>query len=174
MPNVIQIKRKTSGASAPAALAAGELAYNDNSGGKLLYIGITGPGVEVVGGQGQYSSAYSFLVSQATARATAVVALDAQSTFIGRGASGDIAKLGLGADTGLEFTTTNLGIKLATNPGLEFSTGLKAKVSTGLSLGAGGIAVDTNTIATKAFGVQPRQREHWLLILIMEVRLILL
>lgn len=151
MSNVIQIKRKTSAASAPATLAAGELAYNDHANGKLLYIGIGGPGVEVVGGVGQYSSAYSFLVSQASARATAVVSLASQSSFIGRGATGDIAALGLGADTGLEFTTTNLGIKLASNSGLEFSTGLKINLDGGLSLGAGGISVDTSTIATKAY-----------------------
>jgi len=50
MPNIIQIKRSTVSAI-PTTLAAGELAYSEKAGSKILYIGVSGNVIEAIGGK---------------------------------------------------------------------------------------------------------------------------
>jgi len=54
MPNVIQIKRRIAGGGSgqPGSLAVGELAYSEVD--DILYIGISGNNVEVLGGMGAF------------------------------------------------------------------------------------------------------------------------
>jgi len=59
MANVIQIKR-SSVTTIPASLAEGELAYSEETGTKLLYIGTnSGAGIEVIGGKAVYDHSIS-------------------------------------------------------------------------------------------------------------------
>lgn len=55
MANVIQIKRAgASGSTIPSSLAQGELAYAEN--GNKLYIGVSGSGIETIGGDGEFAT----------------------------------------------------------------------------------------------------------------------
>lgn len=106
MANTIKIKRRSADATAPSALEQGELAYNEHASGKLLYVGIAGPGVEVISGKGQYTAANSVLATQATARDPQVVSL-ANSQLLGRGdGANNVGAITLG--TGLTMTGTTL------------------------------------------------------------------
>ena len=54
--------------------------------------------------------------------------------------------LDIKASSGIGRDTNGIFVDLATNPGLEFSSGkLRVKAGTGLTLGAGGVAVDVGT-----------------------------
>lgn len=52
MANILQIKRRTSDASAPGSLLAGELAFNEA--GDVLYYGKTDGTVKKIGGSGAF------------------------------------------------------------------------------------------------------------------------
>lgn len=54
MANIFQIKRRTSNASAPSTLAAGELAFNEA--GDVLYYGNTDGSIKKIGGSGAFAT----------------------------------------------------------------------------------------------------------------------
>ncbi len=54
MSNIIKIKRAGStGTTIPSSLAQGELAYAEN--GNKLYIGVSGSGIDTIGGDGEFA-----------------------------------------------------------------------------------------------------------------------
>lgn len=146
MADIMQQRRRDSDSSAPGSLEEGQLAYNSNASGKLLYIGIPGPGVDIIGGKGLWSSANAVLATQATARDPQVIGLSG-SQLLGRGQSGNVTAISLGSglamsgDTLVSTGTLGLDVKESVRAA---STG-NVDIATALE---NGDALDGVTLAT--------------------------
>lgn len=78
MANILQIKRRTSDATAPGSLLAGELAFNEA--GDVLYYGNTDGTVKKIGGSGAFITVDS--TQTVTAAKTFTGAVDLGSSAI--------------------------------------------------------------------------------------------
>lgn len=126
MPNVIQIKRRIAGGSAgqPTSLAAGELAYSEVD--DTLYIGISGPGVEVIGGLGAF-------VNLTSAQTITGVKTFTGATVLGTPGSGTLTNCtGLPISSGISGLASNVAAFLATPNSANFASAVTDETGTGL------------------------------------------
>jgi hypothetical protein len=126
MPNVIQIKRRAAGGASgqPSSLSAGELAYSEVD--DILYIGISGPGVEVIGGLGAFVN----LTSNQTIAGNKTFT---GSTVLGTPASGTLTNCtGLPISTGVSGLASNVAAFLATPSSANLASAVTDETGTGL------------------------------------------
>lgn len=109
-------------------------------------------------GGGDLSANRSFAVDSTVVRTTRN--LVAGSGLTGGGTLASDRTFNVGAGDGIAVAADSVAVSLATDPGLEFSTGsLRAKVTTGITRGAAGLAVDQGFAPTwtgaHTFNAQP-------------------
>lgn len=141
MANLIQFKRRDADATAPTDLAFGEPAVNTNAGRKTFYIG-DDAGVEKAYGVA-LDAANSVPVVKGTANEPSLQALGL-SELLGRGSSGNIAAITLGA--GLAITGTELDTTGATSFDLDVKQSVRFATTAALDAhtGTGTLTADAN------------------------------
>jgi len=107
MANTIRIKRSVL-APAPSSLAQGELGYVEQGGAGtgILYIGVAGPGIEVIGGQSYIDSLNNYDADLETFALPANTTISAFGATIVDDADADAVLTTLGVDT--DITTLSL------------------------------------------------------------------